>query len=62
MGNTLSTSNTLFATYVPVNVSTLPASWRCGEPVATSCNKRTDREEKLERAGLKSWNGDHDAS
>ena len=57
MGNTLSASNALFATYVPINPATLRAVARGPQATAgPSCDRGTDDVQKSERDGPKSRN------
>ena len=62
MGNTLSASNGLFATYVPVSVVTINQAAKARRKGRRHCDGRTQPAQKLERAGPESWNGHRDDS
>jgi hypothetical protein len=62
MGNTLSASNALFATYVPVNQATLRTVLEARRRGRSKLRDRTKRAQKSERGGPKSRNADDGAS
>ena len=57
--NTLSASNALFATYVPVNRTSLNAVIAARRIGRRRLRENNDAR-KLERAGPESWNGEND--